>query len=48
MNARMADAMRLIASERGIDPSGLVLMAYGGAGPTHAAALARELDIRRL
>jgi N-methylhydantoinase A len=42
----MADAMRLIASERGIDPSQLVLMAYGGAGPTHAAALARELDIR--
>ncbi len=47
VNAHMADAMRLIASERGIDPSGLVLMAYGGAGPTHAAALARELDIRR-
>ncbi len=46
VNAHMADAMRLIASERGIDPSQLVLMAYGGAGPTHAAALARELDIR--
>ena len=45
VNAHMADAMRLIASERGIDPSQLVLMAYGGAGPTHAAALARELDI---
>jgi N-methylhydantoinase A len=47
VNAHMADAMRLIASERGVDPSQLVLMAYGGAGPTHAAALARELDIRR-
>ena len=46
VNALMADAMRLIASERGIDPAQLVLMAYGGAGPTHAAALARELDIR--
>jgi N-methylhydantoinase A len=47
INAHMADAMRLIASERGIDPAQLILMAYGGAGPTHAAALARELDIRR-
>jgi N-methylhydantoinase A len=47
VNARMADAMRLVASERGIDPSELVLMAYGGAGPTHAAALARELELRR-
>jgi N-methylhydantoinase A len=46
VNALMADAMRLIASERGIDPAQLVLMAHGGAGPTHAAALARELDIR--
>jgi N-methylhydantoinase A len=47
VNAHMADAMRLIASERGIDPAHLTLMAYGGAGPTHAAALARELGIAR-
>jgi N-methylhydantoinase A len=47
VNAHMADAMRLIASERGIDPAQLTLMAYGGAGPTHAAALARELGITR-
>jgi N-methylhydantoinase A len=47
VNAHMADAMRLIASERGVAPSELTLMAYGGAGPVHAAALARELDIRR-
>ncbi len=46
VNAQMADAMRLIATERGVDPSKLVLIAYGGAGPTHAAALARELEIR--
>jgi N-methylhydantoinase A len=48
VNAHMADAMRVIGSERGIEPSQLVLMAYGGAGPTHAAALARELDIRTI
>jgi N-methylhydantoinase A len=47
VNAHMADAMRLIASERGIEPAQLTLMAYGGAGPTHAAALARELGITR-
>jgi len=46
VNAHMADAMRLIAGERGVEPSQLAIMAYGGAGPTHAAALARELDIR--
>jgi N-methylhydantoinase A len=46
VNAHMADAMRLIAGERGVEAGQLALMAYGGAGPTHAAALARELDIR--
>ncbi len=34
--------------ERGIDPRGFVLMPFGGAGPLHAAALARELGIERI
>jgi N-methylhydantoinase A len=33
---------------RGIDPRGLALMAFGGAGPLHAAALARHLGITRV
>jgi N-methylhydantoinase A len=48
VNVHMADAMRLIASERGVLPSSLSLAAYGGGGPTHAAALARELEIARV
>lgn len=45
VNAHMADAMRLIMSEGAISPGDITLMAYGGAGPVHAAALARELEI---
>lgn len=47
VNAHMADTMRVIAGERGMRPGDLTLMAYGGAGPVHAAALARELGIGR-
>ena len=43
VRATMARALRKVSTERGIDPAGLVLVAYGGAGPLHAAALAREL-----
>ncbi len=46
VNANMAGAVRLVTVQRGIDPSGLALLAFGGAGPLHAAALARELGIR--
>jgi N-methylhydantoinase A len=44
-NANMVDAARLISVERGRDPRDYVLMAFGGAGPVHAAHAARELDI---
>jgi len=44
-NAHMIDAMRLISIQRGYDPRDFVLVAFGGAGPLHANALARELDI---
>jgi N-methylhydantoinase A len=46
--AEMTGALRAITVERGIDPRGFALMAFGGAGPLHAAALARELGIRRI
>jgi N-methylhydantoinase A len=43
VRATMVRALRKVSTERGIDPGGLVLVAYGGAGPMHASALAREL-----
>jgi N-methylhydantoinase A len=44
-NANMVDAARLITVERGRDPRDYALMAFGGAGPVHAAHCASELDI---
>jgi N-methylhydantoinase A len=44
-NAHMIGAMRLISIQRGYDPRDFILVAFGGAGPLHANALARELDI---
>lgn len=43
VRATMARALRKVSTERGVDPDGLALVAYGGAGPLHASALAREL-----
>jgi N-methylhydantoinase A len=42
----MARAVRVMTVERGIDPRELVLLAFGGAGPLHGAAIASELDMR--
>lgn len=44
-NANMVDAARLISVERGRDPRDYALMAFGGAGPVHAAYVASELNI---
>ena len=44
-NANMADAVRLISISRGHDPRDFALVAFGGAGALHGAALARELAI---
>jgi N-methylhydantoinase A len=44
-NAHMMGAIRLISVQRGYDPRDFVLVAFGGAGPLHANALARELGI---
>jgi N-methylhydantoinase A len=44
-NANMADAVRLISIARGYDPRDFALVAFGGAGALHGAALAQELSI---
>lgn len=46
VRATMARALRKVSTERGVNPAGLALVAYGGAGPLHATALARELGCR--
>jgi len=45
VNANMVDAIREVSVRRGHDPREFVLVAAGGAGPIHACAIARELDI---
>jgi N-methylhydantoinase A len=47
-NAEMAAAVRVMTVERGVDPRGLALLAFGGAGPMHGAAVAEELGMRRV
>src|SRR5207244_6486787 len=46
VNAEMLRALRVVSVERGHDPSDFALVAFGGAGPLHACALAEELGIR--
>jgi N-methylhydantoinase A len=46
VNAEMLRALRLVSIERGHDPRDFALVAFGGAGPLHACALAEELGIR--
>src|SRR5207245_1701166 len=45
VRANMAKAMRVILARRGLDPRDFTLLAFGGAGPMHAWALARDLGI---
>ncbi|MBV9251520.1 MAG: hydantoinase/oxoprolinase family protein [Acetobacteraceae bacterium] len=45
VNSNMAQALRIVSVERGHDPQEFSLIAFGGAGPVHAAALADELQI---
>ena len=47
-NASMERALRVVSVERGYDPREFGLVAFGGAGPLHATALADELDIPRV
>lgn len=45
LNARIADEIRLQAAKKGVQLSRFALVAFGGAGPVHAAAVADELGI---
>jgi N-methylhydantoinase A len=47
-NTRMAGAIRMVSVSLGADPRDFALFAFGGAGPLHASALARELGIPRV
>ncbi len=45
VNAEMAEGIRLVSVRRGVDPRDFALLGFGGGGPIHAVALARELGI---
>ncbi len=45
VNSHMAKVLRVVTVERGHDPRDLAMVAYGGAGPMHAAELAEDLGI---
>ena len=47
-NAEMVRALRVVTVQRGIDPRRYALLAFGGAGPLHAAAIADELGITEI
>jgi N-methylhydantoinase A len=46
VNAEMTRALRVVSVEQGLDPRDFALVAFGGAGPLHACALADELELR--
>lgn len=48
VNFRMAEAIRELTTERGLDPRGFTLCFFGGAGGLHAVDVAEELEIRRV
>lgn len=48
VNQRMAGRTRLLSVEQGHDPRDFVLVAFGGAGPLHGAAIMREVGIRTM
>ncbi len=47
-DAEMVRALRVMTVERGLDPRDFALLAFGGAGALHAAAIADELGIARV
>ena len=48
VNASMISALKLVSVRRGYDPRDFVLVAAGGGGPMHAAALGAELQVKRV
>ena len=47
-NGNMSDAVRLVSILEGYDPRKFILVAFGGAGPLHAAAIARKLSVPKV
>ena len=47
-NAQMVRILRVVSVARGLDPRGFAMLAFGGAGPLHAASLAAEMGIARV
>lgn len=47
-NANMTNALRLVSTNKGYDPRDFALVAFGGGGPMHAVALARELKVPKV
>ena len=47
-NENMANAIRVLSIDRGLDARDFTLVAFGGAGPLHAAALARRMGMARV
>jgi N-methylhydantoinase A len=48
VNANMLSAIRIVSVRKGYDPRDYTMVAFGGAGPLHAGALARDLGVRRV
>ena len=48
VEAELVRALRIVSVERGLDPRDFALVAFGGAGPLHACALAEELGMRKV
>ena len=48
VDSNMVGALKVVSVERGYDPRGFTLLAFGGAGPAHGSALARQLGVRNL
>jgi N-methylhydantoinase A len=46
--ANMCNAVRLVSTSKGYDPRDFALVAFGGAGPLHAAHVAREMNIPKV
>ncbi|WP_062234480.1 hydantoinase/oxoprolinase family protein [Fictibacillus sp. FJAT-27399] len=47
-NSNMLNALKLISVRKGYDPRDFSLMAFGGGGSMHAAALAKELGVKKV
>ncbi|MGI8475468.1 MAG: hydantoinase/oxoprolinase family protein, partial [Thermomicrobiales bacterium] len=48
VNEHTVDALKLVSVRRGYDPRDFTLVAFGGGGPMHAAALAAELGVKQM